>query len=164
MVKHRECFQFSQWEICFCITIFVNEIPDVLLGLSLLVFSSHFENELSLDQEYFRVKIGVAAKSILLRRLEATSWLHRKEGCNYLSMSTFDQLSVPCGHLIEQQWYICWPFSRIQYLSYTGLVPLGRQKFSVILIRSRFLGSCVIRNIDGPLFMGRALWTFFFYI
>lgn len=91
----------------FCITIFVNEIPDVLLGLSLLVFSSHFENELSLDQEYFRVKIGVAAKSILLRRLEATSWLHRKEGCNYLSMSTFDQLSVPCGHLIEQQWYIC---------------------------------------------------------
>lgn len=48
--------------VFICITtIFVNEIPDILLGLSLLVFPLHFENELSLDREYFRVKIGVAA-------------------------------------------------------------------------------------------------------
>lgn len=110
----------------FCTAVFVNDIPDILFGLSLLVFFSP-----TLKMNIFRPGIfwdhrGSRLEHFADKTSKTTSGLHRKECYNHLSMSTCDQLSVSAtGVILKSSGTFTDPFLELYFSRMQAFSKLG---------------------------------------
>lgn len=79
----------------FCTAVFVNDIPDILFGLSLLVLFPPLWKWIFSDQEYFRVNRGSHLEHFAGKTSETTSGLHRKECYNCLCLPVINCRCLP---------------------------------------------------------------------